>query len=182
MVHFLTKNWLQSALAVLAAFLLAAGSHLALAEPAIHEPAPELSVETADGRPFDLASMRGKVVLVNFWATWCAPCIEELPAIGKFWADHRAQGFEVIALSIDRPKDREKAKKLIAKLPFKSALLTDVTRNGFGTPEAVPVSFLIDARGVVRDKFVNIDKELLDETVLPLLKKAEKPAAAGDQL
>ena len=97
--------------------------HTLVAEPAMKVPAPALIIETARGENFDLAAMRGKVILVNFWATWCAPCIAELPAIGKFYQAHRAQGFEVIALSIDEPRDRAKMQRLIAKLPFASALL-----------------------------------------------------------
>jgi cytochrome c biogenesis protein CcmG/thiol:disulfide interchange protein DsbE len=134
--------------------------------------APSLTITTADGRGFDLDAMRGKVVLVNFWATWCAPCLAEMPAIGTFYRKHRAEGFEVIALSTDRPRDREKMLKLLAKLPFPGALLSDAIRNGFGTPDGVPVSFIVDRRGIVRDKFIAIDDELLDEVVVPLLGEA----------
>ena len=143
----------------------------AWAEPSLKLPAPPLTIETADGLEFDLAALRGKVVLVNFWATWCAPCIEELPALGKFYRDHKADGFEVIALSIDRPRDREKMRRLIKTLPFSAALLSDASSNGFGTPDAVPESWLIDRRGLVRDHFVSLDEELLDEAVLPVLRE-----------
>ncbi len=142
------------------------------AEPAIKQPAPALKVETADGKIFNLAAMRGKVVLVDFWATWCAPCLAELPVIEKYHRKYHAMGFEVIALSVDKPRDREKMRQLIGKLPFEAALLSDATRNGFGTPDAVPVSYVIDAHGVVRDKFIAIDDDLLDEVVLPLLDEA----------
>ncbi len=149
------------------------------AEPALHEPAPQLTLTTVDGRDFDLEAMRGKVVLVNFWATWCAPCLAEFPAIATFYQKYRDKGFEVIALSVDRPRDRKKMLKVLAELPFAGGLLSEAHRNGFGTPEAVPVSFVIDARGVVRDKFINTDKELLDEVVLPLMGEAAvHPAAA----
>ncbi len=149
----------------------------AWAEPALKQSAPALTIETAGGEEFDLAAMRGKVVLVNFWATWCAPCLEELPSLGKFYSDHHKEGFEVIALSVDRPRDRDKMNRLIAKLPFAAALLSDASRNGFGTPEAIPESWLIDARGIVRDHFVQVDERLLDEAVLPLLREA---VARGD--
>jgi thiol-disulfide isomerase/thioredoxin len=148
------------------------------AEPAINEAAPPLTIMTARGQKFDLAILRGKVVLVDFWATWCAPCLTELPVIEKFYRKHHPDGFEVIALSTDRPRDRQKMQRLIAKLPFDAALLQDADRNGFGTPEAVPVSYVIDAQGIVRDQFIAIDDELLDEVVLPLLKNAAvKPVA-----
>ncbi len=157
-----------AALPLLALSLL----HPALAEPAINREAPALSVKTVNGRDFDLSAMRGKVVLMVFWATWCAPCLAELPVIGKFHRKYHAKGFEVIALSVDEPRNREKMRRLIGKLPFDAALLSEARRNGFGTPEAVPVSYVIDARGVVRDKFIAIDDELLDEVVLPLLNEA----------
>jgi thiol-disulfide isomerase/thioredoxin len=167
----------------LAAALLSLAGGLApsLAEPAMKKPAPALTIETAGGNEFDLAAMRGKVVLVNFWATWCAPCLAELPAIEKFYRHHRGEGFEVIALSIDRPRDAAKMQRLIAKLPFQAALLSDASRNGFGTPDAVPVSYVIDARGVVRDKFIGIDDELLDEAVLPLLGEVRTQRGRGGE-
>ncbi len=121
--------------------------------------------------------MHGKVVLVDFWATWCAPCLEELPVIAKFYQKHRAQGFEVIALSIDKPRDRAKMQRVIEKLPFQAALLSDAKRNGFGTPEAVPVSYVVDANGTVRDTFIAIDDELLNAAIVPLLKEAQPQAA-----
>ncbi len=145
------------------------------------KPAPALTIETSGGNEFDLAAMRGKVVLVNFWATWCAPCLAELPAIEKFYRHHRAEGFEVIALSIDKPRDVAKMQRLIATLPFQAALLSDATRNGFGTPDAVPVSYVIDARGVVRDKFIGVDDELLEEVVLPLLGEMRPQGRRGGE-
>ncbi len=160
--------------------LLAAALPPALAEPVLNESAPPLTIETAAGQEFDLDAMRGKVVLVDFWATWCAVCLAEMPVIAKFYRKHREQGFEVIALSIDKPRDRAKMQRLSAKLPFEAALLSDASRNGFGTPEAVPVSFVIDARGVVRDKFIDIDNDLLDMVVQPLLDEASAhPVSAG---
>jgi len=143
-----------------------------LAEPRLKERAPALTVSLADGRDFDLDAMRGKVVLVAFWATWCGPCLEEMPALEKYYREHKADGFEVIALSVDRPGNRAKAFKVLAKLSFPGALLSDASNNGFGMPEAVPVSYLVDAQGIVRDKFVAIDEDLLDEVITPLLKKS----------
>jgi cytochrome c biogenesis protein CcmG, thiol:disulfide interchange protein DsbE len=172
----LGKAWLAQAAATL--ILLSAWPVLAFAEPAMKEPAPPLRVETVASGGFDLGAMRGKVVLVDFWATWCAPCLAEFPIIAKFYQKHRAEGFEVIALSVDRPGNKAKMQRLSASLPFNTALLSEASRNGFGTPEAVPVSYLIDANGIVRDKFIAIDDELLNEVAVPLLKEAQ-PAAMG---
>ncbi|MGB8735914.1 MAG: TlpA disulfide reductase family protein [Rhodomicrobium sp.] len=165
-----------SALLSLAALVLPA-----IAEPALKQPAPPLTIRTGNGGEFDLGAMRGKVVLVDFWATWCAPCLEELPVIAKFYQKHHAQGFEVIALSVDKPRYKAKMQRFSAKLPFQAALLSDASRNGFGTPEAVPVSYVIDAQGIVRDKFIAIDDELLDRVVLTLLKEAQPRHSGASQ-
>jgi peroxiredoxin len=151
-----------------------------LAEPRLHQPAPPLTVTAADGRVIDLEAMRGKVVLIDFWATWCAPCLSELPALGVFYRKHQAEGFEVIALSVDRPRNRENMLKLLAKLPFPGALLSDATRNGFGSPESVPAIYLIDARGNLRETLPAADEELLDRSVLPLLKEIRASPVAAE--
>ena len=161
-----------SALSV-AALLLTSALFPVLAEPRLQQRAPALTVTLSDGRDFDLAAMRGKVVLITFWATWCGPCLEEMPALEKYYLEHKADGFEVIALSVDRPGNRF---RVLAKLSFPGAMVSDASRNGFGTPEAVPVSYLVDAQGVVRDKFTAVDEGLLDEAITPLLK--ESPASA----
>ncbi len=167
------KEVARYTLAVAALLALTAWLVPAAAEPALKDPAPELTIQTLGGRTFDLGAFRGKVVLVDFWATWCAPCLEEFPIVAKFYGKYRMQGFEVIALSVDKPAARAKMQRIAAKQPFEAALLSEASRNGFGTPEAVPVSYVIDAKGVVRDKFVQTDKELLDEVVVPLLKEAQ---------
>ena len=153
------------------------------AEPRLQERAPPLTITASDGSTFDLDAMRGTVVLVVFWATWCAPCLEEMPVLENYYRTHHSKGFEVIALSADKPGNREKVLKVLGKLSFPGALLSDATRNGFGKPDGVPVSFVVDAQGIVRDKFIAIDEELLDQVISPLLKEilvtpisAEKPS------
>ena len=86
-----------------AALLLTGVLFSVVAEPRLKERAPALTVSLADGSDFDLDAMRGKVVLVAFWATWCGPCLEEMPALEKYYREHKADGFEVIALSVDKP-------------------------------------------------------------------------------
>jgi peroxiredoxin len=165
-----------------AAALTLSALHLASAEPRLKAPAPPLAITATDGRAFDLDSMRGKVVLVLFWATWCGPCLAEMPAVEKYYRRHKAEGFDVIALSTDRPENRDKVAKELSRLPFPGALLSDATRNGFGKPEAVPVSYVVDANGTVRDTFIAIDERLLNKAVSPLLKqKSVTPDPAGKQ-
>ena len=132
-----------------------------LSEPRLQEHAPALTVTIPGGHEFDLDAMRGKAVLVAFWATWCGPCLEEMPALEKYYREHKADGFEVIALSVDKPANRAKAFKVLAKLSFPGAMVSDASRNGFGTPKAVPVSYVVDAQGIVRDKFIALDEAFL---------------------
>jgi peroxiredoxin len=74
---------------------------------------PEMSFRALDGREVDFAKLRGKVVLVDFWATWCGPCVAELPNVKAAYEKYQAQGFEVIGISLDSPKDRAKLEKFV---------------------------------------------------------------------
>lgn len=73
----------------------------------------ELSFTALDGRAVDLAQLRGKVVLIDFWATWCGPCVAELPNVRKVYDQYHAQGFEVIGISLDLEQDRQKLEKFL---------------------------------------------------------------------
>ena len=120
------------------------------APPAIGKPAPALIVRELDGHRFDLAKLRGKVVLVNFWATWCSPCRVEMPTLNAFYRRYRARGLELLGLSIDQAPDDGEVKKVMRQFSYPGALASAARVNGFGEPVAVPVTYVIDARGVLR--------------------------------
>ena len=155
--------------AAMAAGWLATGSVQAGAAPQIGAPAPSLVLTTLDGRAFDLAKLRGKVVLVHYWATWCAPCRKEMPTLDAFYRRHREQGLEIIGISIDFARDAEKMRKMAASQSYPTARSGEISDNGFGAPEGVPVTYVIDADGMVRDKFIAVPNKLLNDVVLPLL-------------
>ena len=138
--------------------------------------APAVEFRTLKGEALDLASLRGKVVLVNFWATTCEPCVRELPGIAQTWRRFGAQGFEVVAVAMSYdPPNRvlEFSEKL--GLPFKVALdLQGAIEKQFGGLKFVPTSFVIDRRGnIVR----RIDGEIQFGPLHSLLEaKLKEPA------
>ncbi|MGO8917457.1 MAG: TlpA disulfide reductase family protein [Stellaceae bacterium] len=162
---------LVSATAGFAALFLA--SHFALGATDAGQPAPALAAAELDGGGFDLGALRGKVVIVNFWATWCPPCREEMPALDAFYRQYHDQGLEMIGISADRPRDRGDVVKVMHAFAYPAAMLRDAKVNGFGNPAALPVTYIVDAAGIVRavmtpDKVV-ITEESLKQAVTPLL-------------
>jgi thiol-disulfide isomerase/thioredoxin len=136
---------------------------------------PSLVAKTLDGSSFNVGSERGHVLIVNFWATWCAPCRAEMPALDMFYRQYHAQGLDLIGVSVDRERDRSDAVRVMASFSYPSVMLSDAQENGFGKPKALPITYVIDATGVVRavltpDK-TPIDAKTLNEIVLPLIAK-----------
>lgn len=159
----------------------AAGLAVARGAADVGQPAPQLVVQELSGQTFDLSAQRGKVVVVNFWATWCPPCRQEMPALDAFYRQYHGQGLEMIGLSADRPHDRSDVSKVMQSSSYPAAMLDDAVTNGFGTPDQLPLTFVIDREGLVRAEFVPDDKplsiEVLSASVKPLL---EKTAAKKD--
>jgi cytochrome c biogenesis protein CcmG, thiol:disulfide interchange protein DsbE len=153
----------------IASFWLICALSPADSAPQIGATAPQLIVTELDGKIFDLAKLKGKVVLVNYWATWCAPCKKDMPKLDAFYRHHHGQNLEMIGISVDRPNDLPKVRKIMASLAYPVAALKDITVNGFGEPEGVPITWIIDADGKVRDRMIEVRDELLGTLVVPLL-------------
>jgi len=120
------------------------------------EQAPAVSYTLLDGRRTDLAALRGHVVLVNFWATDCAPCVEEMPAMVQNWRRFSPQGFETLAVSMSYD-----APALVAdfaqsrRLPFPVAIdNTGAIAQAFGDIRFTPTSVLVDKRGRIVKRWV----------------------------
>ena len=162
----------QTLILVAVAVLAAGGGYLAAMRlagppdppPAAAEPAPTpdalvgrlrpgFQLQGADGRPVRAEDFDGRPLLLNFWATWCKPCVEEMPMLGRLREAHAVRGFEVVGIAVDEP---ERARAFAAQLGLDYPLL-------FGAGEAMligrrdgtasgmlPYSVLNDAGGVVR--------------------------------
>ena len=138
------------------------------AEPV--KPAPALGAPGLDGKTFDLAAERGKVVIVNFWATWCGPCRAEMPLLNRFYLEHRAQGLALVGVSVDDRHDRKEVAEVMRQFAYPAVLAAAAKSDGFGAPLAVPMTWVIDAQGVVRARLVSaLTEQTLSQAVLPLL-------------
>lgn len=114
------------------------------------KPAPEFSLQDANGAAVKLADYKGKVVLLNFWATWCGPCALEIPWFTEFQQQYKSKGFEVLGVSMD--DDGWKAvKPYLAehKVNYRVVLGNDSVSQLYGGVDSLPTTFLIDQNGKV---------------------------------
>ena len=114
--------------------------------------APALKGLTLDGKPFDLAALKGHVVVVNLWATWCGPCREEMPLLDGFSKKHAAEGVVLVGLDEDAAKDAADVKQAMAAFSYPALMAETAEVNGFRAPRVLPMTYVIDAEGKVRAK------------------------------
>src|SRR4051794_35701409 len=136
---------------IVAAALLIAG--VAFAGVGKGQRAPEFSLPSLQGSTVTLASLKGKVVLVDFWAQWCEPCKKELPQLDRLAKEYAQKGVVIVAVNID--KQRENAERMVKQLGVSLPVLLDPAGSVAGTYDLpkMPTSFVIDKKGIVR--FVN---------------------------
>ena len=135
--------------------------------------APNIDGTLIDGKPFSLNSYKGKVVLVNFWASWCEPCREEMPAIEAFLKKNKTKGLEVLAITVDKPSDIDQSKQIMRNYSFLFAEKNQMNYSGYGRIWRIPSSFIIDKQGILRKNGLTgdakVDTKLLEEIITPLL-------------
>ena len=142
---------IRSLFPALAAAALATACALAgAATPAANAPAPDFTLRGADGRNVRLDELRGQVVLVNFWATWCGPCREEMPRLDTLYQKYRKSGFVLLGVNID--DDPHAALATAAKLgvSFPVLLDTDKKVSKLYDLNTMPSTIVIDRDGKVR--------------------------------
>jgi peroxiredoxin len=137
------------------------------------KPAPAVEARLLDGKPFKLNDYAGKVVVLHYWATWCAPCRKEMPALETFYENHRAQGLEILAISVDDTADEAKVREVMRQFTFPAAMARDVQASGYGRIWRIPLTFVIDRHGILRKDgwygAPTLDLSELEKTVSPLL-------------
>jgi len=133
---------------------------------------PDFSVKDLQGHPLSSADLRGKVVLVDFWATWCQPCKKEMPGYQNLLDRYGARGFVVIGLKFDTMLDMEDplqfARKIGVRYPL--AVATEDVKQNFGGIEGLPTTMLYDRQGILRTKIVGFEyTDRFEATLKPLL-------------
>lgn len=145
---------------------------VAYVPPVLPRPVPAFSVQSLDGKevPFK-ALASGKPVLLDFWATWCQPCVSAMPELQKLHQRHAAKGFAVVGISIDEEKD--KAKKFVEKRKIAYPVYLDATKTPAWSVfhvRTVPAAFLVDGEGrIVRQWLGKVDLKEVEREVAKLV-------------
>jgi peroxiredoxin len=133
--------------------------------------APDFALTTLEGQSIALSDLRGRVVLVNFWATWCPPCRLEMPAIQEVYEEYQEQGLVVLAINAQEPSTE--ITRFAEQLGLTFPIMSDRDGNVSGTYRVVslPTTFVIDRSGVIRDVIVGgpLSRALIISKVEPLL-------------
>jgi thiol-disulfide isomerase/thioredoxin len=141
---------------ILAVSLLAAvclGGAAQPAESLIHQPAPGFVRSDLNQQRIDLSAYRGKVVLLNFWATWCAPCRVEIPRFVQWQSRYGPEGLQVISISMDDSPDPVLAVNRKHHVNYPIVMGDEELGTSYGGILGLPVTFLIDRRGYITARF-----------------------------
>jgi peroxiredoxin len=157
-----------------AAWAVAGAAHAA---PKVGQPAPDFIVTTFGGHTVKLADLKGDVIILNFWATWCAPCRRELPLLQTFFSAYSKYGLQVLAVATEGSVPESKLRPIAAQLtiPFVRTM-----KGPYRELDGVPTNYIIDRTGkLVFAKAEAFDEDALNAIVIPLL-RAPIPKAPAD--
>jgi len=136
--------------------------------------APNFSWRAASGNEMNLDSLRGQVVFLNFWATWCGPCQKELPDLAELSRTYANRRVTFIGASMDRgPNSMDDVRSFVQKagLPYQNVIASDDMAEAFGNVRLLPTSFLIDGDGKISQTFIGIrSKDFYANSIASLLK------------
>jgi len=132
---------------------------------------PDFSARDFEGREISSADLHGKVVLVDIWATWCAPCRKEMPGYQKLADRYRTNGFVVIGLKADMMTDTENPLAFAQKtgVHYPLVVATDALLQKFGGLQGLPTTILYDRQGVLRKKVIGFEYTDVFEAALKRL-------------
>ncbi len=153
----------------LAALAISAASYAAAAIK-VGQPAPEATMIPINGAPIRLSQLRGQVVVLNYWATWCVPCRVELPMLDRYYRIQGKHGLKVFAVTTEDSLPASKLKPLFSALAISPVRKI---RGPYSDFRAVPTNIIIDRAGIVRyAKAGALELEDLNELLVPLLQQS----------
>jgi thiol-disulfide isomerase/thioredoxin len=137
------------------------------ADPVTPTPAPGWELKDVDGKPVNFSQFKGKVVVLDFWATWCGPCRSEIPGYVKLEEKYKDKGLVIIGVSLDQ-EGPEVVKKFIGEfhMNYQVVMGEDAVVQAFGGVDGIPTTFIIDRTGKIRDKKVGAMETAEYEKVL----------------
>jgi peroxiredoxin len=149
----------------------------------VFAPAPDVQFEALDGKPIRLSSLRGRVVLLNFWATWCQPCRAEIPEFNALHRDLESKGLSVIGVSVS-PVDTSDAIRDFQKdirQDYTVLRGADEIGSQFGNGPGLPITYILDREGRIRQKFIGPQtRENFEAAIKPVLEEAPATAQSND--
>ena len=140
--------------------------------------APSFTLQDLNGKQVSLSDFKGKVVILDFWATWCPPCVKEIPHFIALYEQYKDQGFAIVGISVDRggiSVVKSFARKYQVNYPI---LMTDgQVDKAYGDIPSIPTTFVIDSAGNIRQKYVGYrDKAVFEADIKALLEEAKVPS------
>jgi peroxiredoxin len=113
--------------------------------------APSFDLPALSGGKVSLADLKGKVLVLDFWATWCGPCIKEIPEYAEFWRKNQGRGVEVIGVVFDSGEPQEIQDFVREnRIPYRQLLGDDKLQEAFQANHGFPTTFVIDGQGIIR--------------------------------
>jgi peroxiredoxin len=137
----------------------------------VGSPAPEFNLPDLSGAQVASSSFKGKVVIIDFWATWCPPCREEIPHLVNLQAKYRSQGLAIVGLSLDAGGARD-VKPFAEEhdVNYTMLIANDEVAKSYGNISAIPTTFVLDRNGRIVQRFIGYTApEVFEQTIKPLL-------------
>ena len=140
--------------------------------------APSFTLQDLNGKQVSLSDFKGRVVILDFWATWCPPCVKEIPHFIALYEQYKDQGFAIVGISVDRggiSVVKSFARKYQVNYPI---LMTDGrVDKAYGGIPSIPTTFVIDSAGNIRQKYIGYrEKAVFEADIKALLAEAKAPS------